>query len=198
MDILGEQSPFPGDVRCAGTARERVPPVPARLPAARGDTGDSLRWPGPKRGQTVLRGENEGKICPVSCLQSHGSASASWVWLFWPSSRPSQGQVLTLRAGYFMKLRGREENAVTQRALFYNPRNPSVLIYSITFHHLNIHVMFTKEKTVLKLFTGRRRGGNSLNMTHTQCNQELHSDRNELPGESQTKRITGTQVSILN
>lgn len=55
-----------------------------------------------------------------------------------------------------MKLRGQEENTVTQRALFYNPRNPSVLIYNITFHHLNIYVMFTKEKTVLKLFTGTK------------------------------------------
>lgn len=58
--------------------------------------------------------------------------------------------------------------------------------------------MFTKEKTVLKLFTGTKRGGNSLNTTNTKRNQQLHSDRNELSGESQTKRITGTQVSILN
>lgn len=61
-----------------------------------------------------------------------------------------------------------------------------------------IFVMFTKEKTILKLFTRTKRGGNSLNTTNTKCNQQLHSDRNELAGESQTKWVTGTQVSILN
>jgi len=58
--------------------------------------------------------------------------------------------------------------------------------------------MFTKERTVLKLFTGTKRGGNSLNTTNTTRNRQLHADRNELSGESQTKRVTGTQVRILN
>lgn len=37
-------------------------------------------------------------------------------------------------------------DTVTQRALFYNPRNPSVLIYNITFQHLNIYLLCLQKK----------------------------------------------------
>lgn len=37
-------------------------------------------------------------------------------------------------------------DTVTQRALFYNPGNQSVLIYNITFQHLNIYLLCLQKK----------------------------------------------------
>lgn len=74
-------------MRSASTARNRsaaggrrgggscpyTHPCPPGFPGSPRGVGDSHRGCGPKEGETVLRGVNEGKICPVSCLQSHGS-----------------------------------------------------------------------------------------------------------------------------
>lgn len=53
-------------------------------------------------------------------------------------------------------------NTVTQKALFYNPRNQSVLIYNITFHHLNIYLLCLQKKRQYENYLQERKEEGTL------------------------------------
>lgn len=86
-----------------------------------------------ERGDSLLAGENEGKICPECCLQAHESCL--------DNTRLGTGFKSGLLFNYEVG-----QNTVTQRALFYNPRSLPVLIYSIASHRLNIYICYVYKR----------------------------------------------------
>lgn len=141
---------------------------------------------------------NERKICLASCLQSHGSCFCYMrlTLLAFISLKSELGFNSWIGLFYEIKRTGGKHCNTKSFILQSKKSICSYIQYHIPPFKYICYVYKRKDSTEI-IYRNEMRG-DSLNMTHTQCNQELHSDRNELPGESQTKQITGTQVNILN